>query len=442
MPESVADLVAQHPLLAGLPGDAVTLVAGCAKNVAFAAGQLILAEGEPADTAVPGASRPGGPRGARTRAGGDHHRDPRPGPGRGVVLAVPALLAGSSTQGPSSPWRGRPWTRCACGRRPRPTRVRLRAHEAARLGGARSAPGRPDAAPRPLRRGAPVDDRCSEPRSASHAVTSTVPTPRAQAPWCPPSIESWSAASRRATSSPCRWRRSRAPMPFRGGQFNMLTAFGVGEAAISISSPPEPSGPLGAHRPRCRRCHPRTVRRFGRNRGWRAGAVRHGLGSRGDSRTVQDVVVVAGRDRHPAPCVLQCLHRAGALGAPPSIIRAEPRAAADRAHRGPVARPGHLHRRSRGLAPGRCRGPGDRRCGRSGLDRPGRGGHDACRLRGARPGPHQCLVCGPEIMMRFTARALLDQGSSLRASDLSRTQHAVWRRPVWALPTGPAASVP
>lgn len=28
----------------------MTLVAGCAKNVAFAAGQLILAEGEPADT--------------------------------------------------------------------------------------------------------------------------------------------------------------------------------------------------------------------------------------------------------------------------------------------------------------------------------------------------------------------------------------------------------
>lgn len=35
-----------------------------------------------------------------------------------------------------------------------------------------------------------------------------------------------------------------APMAFRPGQFNMLTAFGVGEAAISVSSAPRSSGPL------------------------------------------------------------------------------------------------------------------------------------------------------------------------------------------------------
>jgi CRP-like cAMP-binding protein len=46
----VAELVASHPLLAGLPGDAVAQVAGCARNVAFAAGRLLLAEGDPADT--------------------------------------------------------------------------------------------------------------------------------------------------------------------------------------------------------------------------------------------------------------------------------------------------------------------------------------------------------------------------------------------------------
>ena len=31
--EQIADLVSHHPLLSGLPGDAVDLVAGCAKNV-------------------------------------------------------------------------------------------------------------------------------------------------------------------------------------------------------------------------------------------------------------------------------------------------------------------------------------------------------------------------------------------------------------------------
>jgi CRP/FNR family cyclic AMP-dependent transcriptional regulator len=47
---SVAQLVSAHPLLAGLPGDAVDQVAGCARNVAVRSGQLLLAEGEPADT--------------------------------------------------------------------------------------------------------------------------------------------------------------------------------------------------------------------------------------------------------------------------------------------------------------------------------------------------------------------------------------------------------
>lgn len=50
MPETVADLVARHPLLAGLPGDTVSRVAGCARNVAIASGELLLVEGAPADT--------------------------------------------------------------------------------------------------------------------------------------------------------------------------------------------------------------------------------------------------------------------------------------------------------------------------------------------------------------------------------------------------------
>jgi len=50
MTTKLAQLVAAHPLLAGLPGDAVASVAGCAQNVAFDPGALLLAEGDPADT--------------------------------------------------------------------------------------------------------------------------------------------------------------------------------------------------------------------------------------------------------------------------------------------------------------------------------------------------------------------------------------------------------
>ncbi len=50
MTTSIADVVASHPLLAGLPGDAVDQVAGCARNMAYAPGELLLAEGDPATT--------------------------------------------------------------------------------------------------------------------------------------------------------------------------------------------------------------------------------------------------------------------------------------------------------------------------------------------------------------------------------------------------------
>ena len=47
---SVAGVVSAHPLLAGVPPATVAEVAGCAQNVAFAAGTLLLAEGDPADS--------------------------------------------------------------------------------------------------------------------------------------------------------------------------------------------------------------------------------------------------------------------------------------------------------------------------------------------------------------------------------------------------------
>jgi len=50
MTKALAELVAAHPLLAGLPGDAVASVAGCAQNIAVDPGVLLLAEGDAADT--------------------------------------------------------------------------------------------------------------------------------------------------------------------------------------------------------------------------------------------------------------------------------------------------------------------------------------------------------------------------------------------------------
>ncbi len=49
MTEELAELVARHPLFAGLPTDVASLVAGCAHNAAFGTGELLLAEGEPAE---------------------------------------------------------------------------------------------------------------------------------------------------------------------------------------------------------------------------------------------------------------------------------------------------------------------------------------------------------------------------------------------------------
>lgn len=46
----LAELVSGHPLFAGLPADVVTEAVGCARNVAFAPGALMLTEGDPANS--------------------------------------------------------------------------------------------------------------------------------------------------------------------------------------------------------------------------------------------------------------------------------------------------------------------------------------------------------------------------------------------------------
>lgn len=50
MVEDIAELVANHPVLADLPGDIASIVAGCARNVAVTSGDRLLVEGQPVDT--------------------------------------------------------------------------------------------------------------------------------------------------------------------------------------------------------------------------------------------------------------------------------------------------------------------------------------------------------------------------------------------------------
>ena len=50
MTKELVQLPAAHPFMNGLPGDVVASVAACARNVAFSPGDLLLAEGDSADT--------------------------------------------------------------------------------------------------------------------------------------------------------------------------------------------------------------------------------------------------------------------------------------------------------------------------------------------------------------------------------------------------------
>jgi len=210
-----------------------------------------------------------------------------------------------------------------------------------------------------------------------------------------------------------------APMTFRPGQFNMLTAFGVGEAAISVSSPPRSPGPLE-----------HTVRDVG--------AVTHSL----CASPIGDLIGVRGPFGTDWGI-------GGAVAPGPSIGEVMPGAdGADGARRGDVV----VVAGGIGLAPLRgavhellalhqegggrvfvivgARDP-SQIVFRDDLDLWARAGAEVAvtvdvsaqgwtghvglvtsLLDGTRFDPvgATALVCGPEIMMRFTARALIDRG--------------------------------
>ncbi len=191
------------------------------------------------------------------------------------------------------------------------------------------------------------------------------------------------------------------PTAFLPGQFNMLTAFGIGEAAISISSSRREPGPLR-----------HTVRDVGPvTRALCRAAIGDVIGVRGpfgtpwgvdDALTEPgDVVVVAG-GIGLAPlrgAIDELVHRPEAHGGrvflitgarePAQIIfgtdlDAWERAGAAIAVTVDVASPGWL----------------------------GHVGLVTSLLDEAAfdPDSSSALICGPEIMMRFTARALVDRG--------------------------------
>lgn len=195
------------------------------------------------------------------------------------------------------------------------------------------------------------------------------------------------------------------PAPFRAGQFNMLTAFGVGEAAISISGAPDAEGPL---RHTIRDVGPVTHALCEVQPGEVIG-VRGPFGSDwGTGELAGDVVVMAGG-----------IGLAPLRGAVDELLRAVAIPEADR--------PGACTRvfvLVGARQPDQILFPDDlRRWSEAGarvavtvdVATPswgGRVGLVTTLLDGAgfEPSGATALLCGPEVMMRFSARALTDLG--------------------------------
>ena len=191
------------------------------------------------------------------------------------------------------------------------------------------------------------------------------------------------------------------PMAFLPGQFNMLTAFGVGEAAISVSSSRREDGPLQ-----------HTVRTVGpvTEALCRSGAgdvigVRGPFGTAwgvdGAATGTGDVVVVA-----------------GGIGLAPL------RGAIDELVHRPIAGGGRVFVIAGAREPGQIIYDNDLQMWeRDGavvavtvdMGSPGWSGHvglvtSLLDEAGFDPATSSALICGPEIMIRFTARALVNRG--------------------------------
>ena len=233
---TIADLIGDAPVLAGLAPHHLELIAGCGENAHFPAGEPLFRTGEPADrfflirggsVALELAVPQHDPLTISTLHDGEivgwswlfePHRwafDARAVEDTGVDRLRRRL--------PARQVRGRP-------------RARLPADAALRGRARRPPPGHPAPTARRLWR---------RPRRLSPAAT-----------WCP-----WGSGSlSRRQETADTWTlelEGTAPLEFEPGQFTMLGAAGCGEVPISISGDPDEPGAARAHGARRRRGHGR-----------------------------------------------------------------------------------------------------------------------------------------------------------------------------------------
>lgn len=185
--------------------------------------------------------------------------------------------------------------------------------------------------------------------------------------------------------------------PFAPGQFAMVYAFGGRDSRLGVRYRPSRTGP---HGPLCGRGVSRTVRAPPRRPDRHARPVRRRLGTRPGGRT--------GRAGHRGR------HRTGPA-APPGTRRAG-RPARVRAAEPPRRRPHpedllyahQVHAWTAARGPLHCAVTVDRPA----AGRRGRVGVVTTLLNDARfePGNITAYVCGPEVMIRATARDLLHRG--------------------------------
>ena len=207
------------------------------------------------------------------------------------------------------------------------------------------------------------------------------------------------AGDRRHLDARARAATATARSRSRPGQFSMLYAFGVGEVPISVSGDPDRPGAARAHRPRGRRGHARRICAAEPGaRARRARAVRQRAGRSARPQGGDVVIVAGGIGLAPLRPAIYAAARASASATAGSSLlyggRAPDRPALPRRARA-LARA----RRSRSTSPSTRAGRGWR--GRR------RRRHDADRPRAtSTPRSAVALICGPEVMMRFTvARA-------------------------------------
>jgi NAD(P)H-flavin reductase len=187
--------------------------------------------------------------------------------------------------------------------------------------------------------------------------------------------------------------------PFQPGQFNMLYAFGVGEVPISISGDPGRPGEL-IHTVRAVGSVTEALRRVGR--GGRMG-VRGPYGRSWpleEARGLDVVVVAGGLGLAPLrPAILHLLRHRAAYGRVSVLVGA----------RTPE---GLLYRRELARWQEGSRLKVLVTVDQAGLDWTGRVGVVPALLRDVALEPSRtvALVCGPEVMMRFTVRELERQG--------------------------------